>query len=233
MTKQNLTTKANAIFVGALALRMYALDAKTTNKVKKTGSKLASVFLMNGVAYGYFGDSMYKKRTHDIHVNHPTVFVGSLSTWSLEGIFSVIIQIQNDVRHLLDDKILNPAVADIVALMTPKGQEDLRKEIINATMPFRIEQNESKGRFDALTNGLYEKLQKVVKHADDAIDIDSIAIKKAWLKATNHDLLNGQASITVGDLLSMVEVDDSWLFKGRSSQPIDYGDVQSADDLDI
>lgn len=234
MAKQNMTTKANEIFVGADADRAKVLGAKTTNKVKEAGAKLALVFLMNGVAFGYFGDSMYKKRTHDIHVNHPTVFVGSLSTWSLEGMFSVILQIQNDVRHLLDDKIVNPAVSDLVALMNQSGRTALRKAIISASMPFRIEQNEAMGRYDALTSGLYEKLQKVVKYADDAVDIDSIAIKKAWLKSGNHDLLDGQASITVGDLLAMVEVDESWLYKGKGKgQRVDYGEVKSADDYDI
>ena len=233
MSKQNLTTKANAIFVGALALRVLALGANSINKVKKTGSKMASVFLMNGVAYGYFGDSMFKAWSHEIHKSHPTVFVGSMSTWSLEGIFGVIIQIQNDLRHRISDEYLSAAVSDIVALMNPSGQTALRKEIINASMPFRIEQKEALGRYDALTNGLYEKLQKVVKHADDAVDIDSIAIKKAWLKSANHDLLNGQASITVGELLAMVEVEDSWLLGRTRTNAADYGDVQSADDLDI
>ena len=101
-------------------------------------------------------------------------------------------------------------------------------------MSFRIEQNEAMGRYDALTSGLYEKLQKVVKYADDAVDIDSIAIKKTWFSDKHRDLLNGQASITVGDLLAMVEVDDSWIYKGKGrSQKVDYGAVQTADDLDI
>lgn len=231
---KTLNEKANAIFalVSVLTLRSYAVNADTVSKVKKAGVKSALVFLMNGVAYGYFGDSMYKKRTHDIHVNHPTVFVNSMSTWSIEGIFGVLVEIQNNCRHLLKSERLQTYGSELASLLTGKGQQALIKAIVEGSMPLRIEQNESKGRFDALTNGLFDKYSKVLQHADDAVDIGTIEIKKAWFKKDNHDLLGSKSSMTVNQLISLVDVHEAD-FYGRTISGLDYGDVLEADDLDI